>query len=285
MRKIIVATDLSGRSAAAVTRALLVAKATGAELEVLHVVDDDLPSHVADATAERTKDTLAEQLRAAGAPDTVRIEVVFGRPWRAVVDRATEQHPDLLVMGAHRDRGLLDMFFGSVLHRSVHLSPVPVLSVAAEPDGPYERGIIGTGFSSRDVAAAVLAHEIAPGAELRVVHSYHIPFRGLIYRTDSQGDISKHERNTVEGPIREQMTSFVKRLSEKGIEVETTIREGGPVLVLLDEVRTGQAQLLAIGRHAGEAPFPMAMGRTASELLSYLPCDLLVHPGDTRPPQ
>ncbi len=277
MKSILIATDLSERSEMALERALLLARATGAKLEIIHVVDDGQPSKVADEAAARAQMMLDDQVRDLSA--SIRVQVIFGQPWRGLVARVEQAEPDLLVMGAHRDRGLLDFFAGSVLHKAVALSPVPVLTVASMPKGPYRHASAGTNFSGRDALAARCAAELAPEARLRLVHAYHIAFRGLTLRSDSSGDISKHDREAVEAPIRAQMARVVALLATSGLEVDPVIREGGPVPVLLADARDNDTQLLAIGQHSHEGSFPRMMGRTASELLSYLPCDLLIHPG------
>ena len=48
MKHILVATDLTARSDRAIERAFSLARETGAELTILHAVDDELPASVAD---------------------------------------------------------------------------------------------------------------------------------------------------------------------------------------------------------------------------------------------
>ncbi|SDE82108.1 universal stress protein [Limimaricola pyoseonensis] len=272
--RILIATDLSERSDRALARARMLAETLDAPLDILHVVDDALPSRVAEATAENARLALrAGQHR----PETV--EVGFGQPWRRVMLQASEGRYDLLVMGAHRDRGFLDLLRGSVVHRCTQMSPLPVLVVAATPTGAYDRVTVGTSFSARDAAAARLAARLAPEARMTLVHSYHVPFRGLAYRTDASGDLTKHDRDAVEAPLRRQMDALTERLAHDGLYPQTRILEGGAAPSLLSTVAETRSDLLAIGRHQAEGHLPMRMGRVAAEMLSYLPCDLLVHPG------
>ena len=52
-----------------------------------------------------------------------------GLEWRLILDVATEQGCDLIVMGTHGRRGLPRLVLGSVAEKVVRLSPVPVLTV------------------------------------------------------------------------------------------------------------------------------------------------------------
>ncbi|EYD72778.1 universal stress protein [Limimaricola hongkongensis] len=274
MPGILMTSDLSERSGQALGRARQLAAALGTDLEILHVVDDTLPSRIAEETAQAAHELLTRDAAGEG-----RVEVTFGHPWRRVVDRIHRGRFDLVVMGAHRDRGIVDLFRGSVLHRCVQMSDAPVLVVSGRPAAPYGRIMVGTGFARRDTDAARLAARLAPGAPVRMVHAYRVPFGGFGYRMDDTGDITKRDRDELEEPMRFQMEQMRRRLSQDGVEADCALLEGRTVPALISAVARDGIDLLAIGRHGAEGHVPMTMGRVASELLACLPCDLLVHPG------
>ncbi|MGR3464951.1 universal stress protein [Limimaricola sp.] len=274
MPGILMTSDLSGRSGKAFERARRLAAALGMDLEILHVVDDSLPSRIAKQAAQAAHEVLIRDAAGEG-----KVEVTFGHPWRRVVDRIHRGRFDLVVMGAHRDRGIVDLFRSSVLHRCVQMSDAPVLVVSDRPATPYRRILVGTGFARRDSDAARLASRLAQGAPVRLMHAYRVPFGGLGYRMDDTGDITKRERDELEEPMRFQMEQMRRRLSQESVEAESALVEGRTVAALINAVARDGIDLLAIGRHGAEGHVPMIMGRVASELLAYLPCDLLVHPG------
>ena len=274
MPGILMTSDLSDRSAHALERARQLATMLEMDLEIFHVVDDTLPSHVAEDAAQAAREVLT---RDAGA--TGRVEVVFGHPWRRVVERIAAAQPDLVVMGAHRDRGLVDLFRGSVLHRCVQMSGAPVLVVSDRPANPYGTVMVGTSFARRDRQAARLASKLAGGAAVRLVHAYRVPFGGLGFHRDDTGDIPKRDRDEIEAPMLFQMQQIQERLAQDGVESQNTLVEGRTVPALIEAVARQGADLLAIGRHGAEGHAPMTMGRVAAQVLGYLPCDVLVHPG------
>ena len=278
MPGMLMASDLSARSGHALERALQLAATLGAELEILHVVDDSLPSRIAEETGQSAYEMLSRD-----TAGTARVNLRFGHPWRVVVEHIAQGRFDLVVMGAHRDRGILDLFRGSVLHRCVQMSQAPVLVVSDRPVRPYARLMTATSFAARDAEAARLAARLAKGAKMRLVHAYRVPFGGLGYRMDETGDITKHDRDDIEEPMLIQLRQMQERLSQDGVTVDIGLIEGRATQAVLGAVESEEIDLLAIGRHGAEGHVPMTMGRVASELLAHLPCDLLVHPG--RSPQ
>ncbi|WP_224448565.1 universal stress protein [Haloprofundus salilacus] len=136
---ILVATDGSGPSEAAVDRALDLAQRYGATLHAISIVDTRVYTDV-DVRSEPVLDTLEEQSQnavdavaeasaAADADVPVVTDVVHGSPASGIVDYATEHDVDLVVVGTHGRHGVRRVLLGSVAERVVRNAPVPVLTV------------------------------------------------------------------------------------------------------------------------------------------------------------
>lgn len=148
-RKILVPVDGSHTSRLGLQEAIRLAKGlkTPAQLRLLHVIDD-FPMLVEMSSVisfERARKALrdnghtilaqARQLATAcdvQADDNLR-EVTGARIARAVIDEATENGCDLIVMGTHGRRGLSRLALGSDADLVVSESPVPVLLVRGKP--------------------------------------------------------------------------------------------------------------------------------------------------------
>lgn len=135
--KLIVATDFSDCSRAALEEALALAVLKAhAELVLLHVLDAASGSAL-DAMTESEKvasGMLAEveKIRPVkDLPSTVKLHchVVRGAPAQCVVDEATSHHCDLIVVGTHGRTGLGRLVLGSVAETVVRLAPCSVLTV------------------------------------------------------------------------------------------------------------------------------------------------------------
>ena len=138
-RRILVPLDRSNRDRAAIAHASAMALPHGATLHLLHV-EEDVTSQVYGAlstSAETVADRgyleeIVRTLAAAGIASELTIE--HGRsPREAIVAKAREISPDLIVMGAHGHRGLKDLIFGNTINAVRHEVSAPVLVVGGEP--------------------------------------------------------------------------------------------------------------------------------------------------------
>ena len=125
IRRILVATDFSQASDAAVARAREIAVPLGASLCLLHVFEDD--SFVTSAVAtERLAKTVEAGLGH-------RTALVTGPVASAIVEYADGHAFDLIVMGTHGRTGVAHLLLGSVAERVVRTATCPVLTVRQEP--------------------------------------------------------------------------------------------------------------------------------------------------------
>ena len=140
---ILAATDFSTRSQRALRRAGLLARDSGAELTLVHVVDDDQPSDLVALERREAERILGEQIDAIPELHGLRPRalVVEGDPFDGILRAAASTGADLIVMGAHRKQLLRDILVGTTIERVIRTGPFPVLMVNKEvgsalPDGP-----------------------------------------------------------------------------------------------------------------------------------------------------
>jgi nucleotide-binding universal stress UspA family protein len=80
-------------------------------------------------TAERRAENLFEAARERVGDHEFETETAVGRPARAIVEFATENAIDSIVMGSHGRDGVSRIILGSVAETVVRRSPVPVTVV------------------------------------------------------------------------------------------------------------------------------------------------------------
>jgi nucleotide-binding universal stress UspA family protein len=142
IRRILVPTDFSDNSLAAVRYAAELADKFGAELVLLHVVQDvalvlpdavmPTPVVTPDLTqmADAAKAGLAKIIDSQNlGPLNPRSEVRVGSPATEIDAAAKDLKADLICVSTHGRTGLAHLLLGSVAERIVRYAPCPVLIV------------------------------------------------------------------------------------------------------------------------------------------------------------
>lgn len=146
---LLVPTDFSSSSEAAVALAIDMARTHGGRLMLVHVSDigatlalDAAMSSAAmgiaaavgvdqqmQENARHALENLAERVRGQG----IEVEIVSteGTPEARIVELATERGADAIIMGTQGRSGLEQLLVGSVAEKVVRSAPVPVITVHA----------------------------------------------------------------------------------------------------------------------------------------------------------
>jgi nucleotide-binding universal stress UspA family protein len=143
LKKVLVATDFGPASESALRYAQALARSFGAELHVLHVVENiltramdgygygaiapEVQLDIERAGRKQTEALLSDEdrheLRAIAAT------VTSNSPADAIVEYARDHGLDLIVMGTHGRGAIAHLFMGSVAERVVRTARCPVLTV------------------------------------------------------------------------------------------------------------------------------------------------------------
>lgn len=163
--RILVPTDFSAHSDAALEYARALAARFGASMHLLHVIGDPLVPTVIGAVPEMyfgpeapaTRMVLLEEARARLARRLTHAdrqshhatsEVLFGSPAYTIAEYADVNGYDLIVMGTHGRTGLAHVLMGSVAEKVVRTASCPVLTV---------RGAVEPRLAGADRACATVA--------------------------------------------------------------------------------------------------------------------------------
>lgn len=147
LKRILVATDFSSYSRAALAYAIDLAVRNQASIDLLHVWEshtyanadvfdhvDDRGPQVSQAQLEfartphgREMEEWMQEARARGISVLGRLE--SGDPAQAIVAAAARGHHDVIVMGTHGRTGLAHVVLGSVAERVTRRAPCSVLTI------------------------------------------------------------------------------------------------------------------------------------------------------------
>jgi len=134
--KLLVATDGSEFSKAAINEAIDIAKACSSKLFVLSVVEVN-PEYEAIAPeiiekAERKMRKHLESVKARTLKEGVECETIIHQgeePYQYIIDEAVKRKVKMIVMGSHGRTGLKRLMMGSVTARVIGHAPCTVLVI------------------------------------------------------------------------------------------------------------------------------------------------------------
>lgn len=279
MIKIMVATDLSERSAHALQRAVqLIRRQGGGEWTLVHVVDDDAPAeHVASQLqqAETLLHAQAERL-AEQAGSKPRVVVGSGDAAEVLVESAQGCGAQLLVVGAHRKSSLRDFFVGTTLERVVRASHLPVLRVNGPVTHEYRHALLALDLSRISLHAAARAHDLGllDAQSFEAASALEPVSAGMMVEAGMSAQVLETQREE----LRKQL---VERLGQEGLnltQARLKVEIGSPDLVIEDALKRSSADLLVLGTHAREGVSRLVLGSVASRLLATQDVDALIVP-------
>jgi nucleotide-binding universal stress UspA family protein len=136
IKKVLVAVDLSDRSAATAWYAAQIARSFGASLTVVHVYQpvalceyaSETTCTVLDNERDQIQKMLAELARQVSVPDLVcKSAFLVGSPAEEITKLASDIHADLIVTACHHPTFLGGLFNLEKAPQIMHRAPCPVL--------------------------------------------------------------------------------------------------------------------------------------------------------------
>jgi nucleotide-binding universal stress UspA family protein len=284
MKRILVATDFSSRSDMAVQRAAHLAAQFAATLHIVHVVDTDLPPRLVEAeraTAAGLLDEFATALRAEHRLECVVSVATANEAFVGVLQTARDDDADLIVVGAHRRRILLDIFVGTTAERIIRNSSIPVLMVNAKPRDAYRRMLIAVDLSetSSEVLLAAQRLQWLGAAHHAAVYAFDMPAASLLtvlggIETEEMANYMTQERRQAEGELRTALTQLKLRDLE-GIAVPL---HGDASVAIRNCATRESADVIVVATHGRGGVAKALLGSVAQDLLRTADQDVLVVP-------
>jgi len=288
---ILAATDFSAPAALALERAVQLAKAHGARLELVHTFDaapvmpawgdpgggawvgEKMFMDGVRDQLERTRDQLAA---AHGVPVHATLEV--GPAHRQIALHAQTSSADLIVIGASGASGLLQRLLGSTAQNVVRTSRVPVLVVRSPVGEAYASMVAASDFSEDAMAAARQALRIAPDAGLQLLHAFESVYDNDLARDAMDAAELKALREQARTRAAAKLETERQALAAEfpRSRISAVLRDSAPRECLEPFVAEAHADLLAIGAHGKTRWEAGLLGSTSQHAITHAPCDVLV---------
>lgn len=287
IRTILVATDFSELSEAAVRSAASLALKDKAAVHLLHVIrlpfvhttyDINVPDAIWEGIRIGTRERMAESkrlLEEAGVPDVNLIVSEYLPPAEAIAQSASDLDADLVIMATHGRRGLKHAFLGSVTERTLRTSPVPVLAVKGNglAARPLQRILLPTDFSPHSTQAMNLACALAKryGAHIDLVHVLTETPEHLIY--DSAEVVSYENRGRAMAS--KELEAAGEQVRDANLSAKTHMCKGVNADVIAQAADRLGSDLIVMGTHGFTGLSHIVIGSVTERTLRLAPCSVL----------
>jgi nucleotide-binding universal stress UspA family protein len=301
MKNVLVATDFSPASNAALAYGRALARTFGASLHLLHVAENQFlrPSPSDPSTVKTAQLRSLDECLTTADRDGLRAVAVLevsDAPADAIVEYARRVTIDLVVIGTHGRSGMSQILVGSVAERVVRTAPCPVLTVRHPereflvPDSQNEKTstivlkniLVATDFSTLSDAALAYSRALAHrfGARLTVLHvAENIATRG--YAGDTFLFVAPELQRDLEAAARKQTDSLISNDDREARNAEAVVlTSNSPASAIADYAGSAGIDLVVIGTHGRGAVAHLLMGSVAERVVRTAPCPVLTirHP-------
>lgn len=288
-KSIVVGLDFSECSAVAMKQAMRVAKASGAQLHPIHVLDTHVVTELESAINEfqhGLRDQLRDDARSRYAEfaknipgaEKLELDVEVDALIRGLLRTAARHKPDLFVIGAY-GRRKADVGMGTVATGCVRKSMAPVLVVRDTQTGPFKNIIACVDFSDTSQRALEAAAQFAKcdGSDLHLLHLFDAPWNDFHYRSptpEAKPDFKRQYRGTLEAHLKNFGKEALAGIPSDKVHFhlidEPSHREG-----IVEFVRKLEGDLVVVGTRGKSNLRDVLLGSTAEKVLGRSPCSVL----------
>lgn len=291
LQRLLAATDLSSPARHAVERAALVARATGARLDLLHVaafsrLDElrrlvgGLPADADTRLREQTQmlvDALAATVRERHGVDA-GTHVVSGPLLQSIADTAARLEADVLVLASRGASMLRHLTLGSTAARLLDGFGRPMLVVKRAPAAAYRSVLVPVDFSEASLPALQLARAIAPGARIVPMHAYEAPFEGKLMMAGIADHYLDEYRRAAHAEAHAAMVDLCERAALPGPAGQPVLAHGSPSERILAQEDEQDCDLIVMGRQGQGEAEDLLLGSVSRRILAESEADVLLLP-------
>jgi nucleotide-binding universal stress UspA family protein len=289
-KTILVATDLSAPARHAAERAFRLASNAGGEFYLLHAMEldavdnlremlgDDLSAVKAALNSNARKGL--EQLAGDAAINrgvAARTRVAVGNPLATIAAEADALDANLLVLGARGESFLRHALLGSTAARLLRKSVRrPVLVVKQAPHEAYRSVLIAVDFSPVSLSAIHIARQLAPDADLVLLHAFELPYEGKLALAGVEEEAIRRLVATESELRRQRLRDLAATAGLAPIDYSGRILHGDPAQQIAAIEQEYDCDLIVVGKHGEHIAEELLLGSVTKHVLAESQCDVLV---------
>jgi nucleotide-binding universal stress UspA family protein len=286
---VLVGTSLGAESDAVVRAGLAVARASKAQVYLIHAAPSQHPlgrypegAALTDIQGEidAREAELRRQIERLGIqPDELAgADVHTGAPYRILVEAARKLRAGLIVIGATGIGPVGAELLGSTAERVLRKAVVPVLVVRGELAVPLHRVLAPVDLSTLSADAFhcglnVLCQIAAPDIQVKTLYAVGLLEALAARKDESFEEAARH----AEGAAKEELRRFLlENRPEVQVHMEPAVVRGEARQEILDELAKSPADLVLLGTHGRGGLDRLVLGSVAATVARKAPCSVLM---------
>ena len=258
LEKLILATDGSEFSEAAIGEIIKLAKICSSKIYAISVIEANA-EYMARAPEffEKYEKQIREHLesvKSRASKENVECETIVHEgeePFRYIVDEADRRKAEMIFMGRYGRTGLKRLLMGSVTAKTIGHSPCNVMVIPESAKVSYKKLLVATDGSKYSDVAALEAVGIAKrcGGELMAL------------------SVATKDTNL---PAAKESAEKVRQLADKeGVKAESLALKGTPYEVIVNTAEQNNADLIVVGSHGRTDVKRLLMGSVTERVIGH----------------
>ena len=265
METLLIASDGSEFSKNAIREAINLAKICSSKLIAVSVVKTNLefesvlPQVVEKDEQEATKHL--EWVRNQAQKEGVECETIVSlgeEPYQDIIDQASKNKVNMIIMGTHGRTGMKRLMMGSVTAKVIGHASCNILVSPIDAKVEFKNVLIATDGSKYSDAAASEALKIAKrcGSSLIVIS---VAASGAEF-----------------GSAKDNVKKITETAEKEGIKTEEVVAKGKPYEVIVETSKQKKADLIVLGSHGRAGLERLLMGSVTERVIGHSESAVLV---------
>jgi nucleotide-binding universal stress UspA family protein len=271
------------------------AKATGARVTLIHMIEENPPQTVhgdhhivTEEEAHQYLEVIAKTITKEGIATQTHVHSsCIENVAESIVNHAEEIHHDLIVLCTHGESGWMDRIVGSIAQQVIGMGKIPVLLL--QPEGTtivkthYQKFLLALdGDEEHEIGvekSVDLAKLLNANIHLLTVIETYTTLSGteaatgilLPSATSAMLDLAEEE-------AQERLEEKAVELQKKGFIVSFDVHRGDPVQWIVKDANTHNCDLIVLGTHGKSGTKAFWAGSSAPRIPGQTPIALLLVP-------
>ena len=287
LKSLLVATDFSAAAGHAIARSGLIARQSGACLNLLHVRRHE-PLDALRRLADGNSDDGADEQLAARVSLRQQAALLahdgIACSWRIacgpligqLAAQARALPADLVVLGFCGASLMRHFLLGSTAERLVTKAPCPMLVVKNNTDREYRSVLVPVDFSPISLHLLLRARAVAAGAEISLLHVYEAPFEGKLRHAGVSKEVIRRYRIDARRDAMHRLRSLCQTAGIPEKSTRLLAIHGNPSHGIVAQETLRRYDLIVMGKQ-GENMFEnLFVGSVTRHVMTKARCDVLI---------